>query len=303
MFAAIASMAAEMKFTYVHIPADSSRQMVEMQGSARAGSDPLVELLRPHFQGGHITDVSHLRAEFGDKVDERFEQLEAACNEGTVEVFALVRPAKSTRPVPHAGTFLYFDEMGALKGLQANERAASIARECGLDVESPFLGDCFIGRVQVEPPPLHVESFTLAELQPGSPFLSCAASENAMYDMALKKHEAAMVAARKNPEAESRSAAEHRAVELGYVWEQSTDDVEVTLKLPDRCTKAKDISVDISSTAVRVTAKGTGETLLELSLWGRIHPDESTWTVNSSELQLSLEKIAGQSSWGMLEAA
>ena len=35
--------------------------------------------------------------------------LNAEAAKGSVEVFALVRPSPNTRPIPHAGTYLYFD--------------------------------------------------------------------------------------------------------------------------------------------------------------------------------------------------
>lgn len=46
------------------------------------------------------------------------------------------------------------------------------------------------------------------------------------------------------------------------------------------------------------------QVLLELALWARVHPDDSTWTVGSggTELQISLEKVEAQS-WGALLAA
>ena len=81
---------------------------------------------------------------------------------GSVEVFALVRPSAQTMPVAHAGTYFYFDEMGVLKDLPVNRRAAQIAASCGLDVESPFLGDVFIGRVAVQPTPMRNAPFALA---------------------------------------------------------------------------------------------------------------------------------------------
>jgi hypothetical protein len=88
--------------------------------------------------------------------------------------------------------------MGALKRRPPNTRAAGIARACGLDVESAFLGDCFIGRVTIEPAPARQTPFKLAELEAcgATGWLAAAPSENHMYDLAMKEFEAAAIAKR-----------------------------------------------------------------------------------------------------------
>jgi hypothetical protein len=77
----------------------------------------------------------------------------------------------------------------------------------------------------------------------------------------------------------------------------------VTLTLPPALGGAKGIRVSIEPTTVRVVPQADGPALLELALWGRVHPNESTWTVNGGvELQISLEKVE-PGAWGALEAA
>ena len=140
--------------------------LVEATAREALASDPAAVVVL-HTVGGSKTGLrlpspelsEKLRAEFGEQVDARMGALNAAAKAGAVEVFALCRPSKSTVPAPHQGTYLYYDEMGSLKGLAVNPRAMSIARECGLDVESPFYGDCYIGRVTIEPAPLTQGSF------------------------------------------------------------------------------------------------------------------------------------------------
>lgn len=263
-------------FTYVHIPADTATPLAELRAavpSEMAGQDVLLQLLRPRFQGGRIVDVEHLRSEFGaDQVEQRMGQLQAMCAEGTVEVFALTRSSKTTLPGPHQSTFLYFDEMGVLKGLPINSRAAAIARECGLDVESPFLGDCFIGRVRILPSPLQMVDFALAELSGGSPWLSCARSENHMYDLAAKKH--GVAAARKHPEvatAVSASTADQNCdAASGYSWQQSEEDVDITMDLPPSIGGAKGISVVIEPTKLTVHDQAGG--LVRIHQCGGVQP-------------------------------
>lgn len=101
-------------FTYVRVPADESEAFEELTATANKYGDALHGLLQPKFSGGSVKNVEHLRAEYGAAVDEKMSQLSLAAAEGIVDTFALVRPARSTLPIAHAGTYLYLDECGVL---------------------------------------------------------------------------------------------------------------------------------------------------------------------------------------------
>ena len=171
-------------FSYVKIPADPDAPFEELTTTTNLFGDTLPELLQRRFAGGSVVHVEQLRAEYGSAVDEKMAALNLAAARGSVETFALVRPSETTRPIAHSGTYLYLDEMGVLKGLPVNKRASEIASSCGLDVESPFLGDVFIGRVVVKPAPMRNASFSLAELDSGSEWLRSAPVENEHYQQA-----------------------------------------------------------------------------------------------------------------------
>jgi hypothetical protein len=126
-------------------------------------------------------------------VDQATRRLEATAAAGQAEVFALVRPSESTVPEAHQGVYLYLDEMGVVKDLPENKRAARIARACGADVASPFHGTVYIGRVSMLPSPMRQASFTLADLDAGSKWLATAPEENAKYLQALKEANAKAV--------------------------------------------------------------------------------------------------------------
>ena len=49
------------------------------------------------------------------QVDKQMSKLEKAAAEGTVELLALTKPGKTTLPYKMTGTYIYMDEMGALK--------------------------------------------------------------------------------------------------------------------------------------------------------------------------------------------
>ena len=219
-------------FTCVRIPADDSEPPEELSLTTSKLGDSLSELLKPRFAGGSVKNVEGLRAEYGDAVDDKMAQLSMIASQGTVEIFALVRPASTTMPVPHAGTYFYFDEMGVLKDLPVNRRAAQLAASCGLDVESPFLGDIFIGRVAINPSPTRNVSFALSELDSSSPFLRSAPSENAQYQAAMAEYEKA---AREKTQATTggcastaTSSSAEPSVPGSYKWAQTPDDLEIT---------------------------------------------------------------------------
>lgn len=168
------------QFRYVRVPADDDEAFEEMEGTAHMPGDVLAQnICKDHFRkNGCIKDVSVLRAQYGGVVDDKMSSIERAASEGTVETFALCRPSKQTKPIPQCGTYLYMDEMGLLKSLPINKRASEIARACGLEVESPFYGDVFIGRVNVGATPVQQENFFADELNAGSAFLLSAPCKN-----------------------------------------------------------------------------------------------------------------------------
>ena len=306
-------------FTYIRVPADESEPFEELKATAKTYGDALHTHLQPKFAGGSVKNVEHLRAEYGSAVDEKMSELSLAASKGIVDTFALVRPAKSTLPIAHAGTYLYLDECGVLKDLPVNHRAAQVAARCGLDVESPFLGDVFIGRVVVNPTPMHSASFTLAELDAGSPFFQSAPSENAMYHAAMHEYEQAAKEKKVSggPMAGSSSSASSSGSSTtssaepqqvgSFKWAQSAEDLEVTVVLPAG-TGRKQVQVDVGPKTLAVGIKGESSKLVTLQLFAAVRPDESTWTVSSSKdgttthLACMMEKVE-HATWNTLEAA
>ena len=138
-------------FTYVRIPVNEAEPLELLTATAATHGDILSELLKERFAGGTLGNLDGLAAEFGEAaLNEKMEALKFHASKGTVEMFALVPPSKETLPVANAATFLYLDEMGAL--VEAGEPASGqLAAACGLDVESPFLGDIYVGRCCIDP--------------------------------------------------------------------------------------------------------------------------------------------------------
>ena len=278
------------EFTFVRIPAIDDEPPEEIKATASSPGDSLLEILKLRFAGGAVKNAEGLRAEYGDAVDEKMDALNSIASQGSVEVFALVRPSSTTRPVPHAGTYFYLDEMGVLKGLPVNRRASQIASACGLKVESPFLGDIYVGRVCVNPSPMRNASFGLAELSSDAVWLRSAPSENEQYQMAMGDYEKA--AKEKTQEGKARasetssSSSTAAATPEGpppagsWKWAQTSEDLEVTVALPSGTTRQQ-LKVDVAVRSLRVALKvGGAEPLLDLALYAAVRPDESTWTLN-----------------------
>lgn len=81
-----------------------------------------------------------------------------------------------------------------------------------------------------------------------------------------------------------------------YQWTQTISEITVITTLP-KGTRAKDLQVTIRPTSVSVLQKDAmaatpdGAFLLDGDLVERIRPEESTWTIESNALLLTLEKV------------
>jgi len=74
------------------------------------------------------------------------EALRQVTEQGQVETFALVRPTESNK---YTSVNIYLDEVGMLRRLPLNKRAADLASKAGFNPAPSFYGDIFIGRIQV----------------------------------------------------------------------------------------------------------------------------------------------------------
>lgn len=299
----------EISFTYVLIPADETSPPKELTAKTAKAGDALSELLVAAFAGGKVKNADGLRAEYGAAVDEKMDALNRVAEQGSIEVLALVRPSESTRPVPHSGTYFYFDEMGVLKDLPVNRRASQIAATCGLAVESPILGDVYLGRVRVQPSPMRNCDFKLVDLDSSSEFMRSAPSENAQYQMAMHEYEKAAKAktaeaqARADPAAAASSSGAAEPAPGSHKYAQTPDDLEVTVACPAGTAK-KDVVVDVGVKHLKVKLKGQAEPVCTIALYASVRPDEMTYTWDAAKAQVTVmvEKVE-EYTWPRLEAA
>jgi len=295
-------MAAETTFTYVRIPADDSLPFEELSAVPMAYGDTLAELLKKSFGGGALTNMEELRSQYGSKVDDKMEDFQRAANAGSVEVLPLVRNSKTTIPTPNTQTAMYYDEMGSLKERPPNSRAFALAKQCGLDLESPLAGDVYVGRVTCDD--LLSASFGKHELDSSSPWIKQAPSQNAEWKGCLSNF--AEVASAKAPGAKTGDEEEAENISRGWRWTQTETDLEVLVTLPKGTTK-KDITVAIGRTSLKVSLKAdAAKPIMEIKkFFWPVSMDESTWVMGSDSrgphVQLSLEKEQEQT-WPDIEA-
>jgi hypothetical protein len=279
-------------FEYILIPQDDSAPMQQLTAKAASYGDTLAELLKRNFAGGQLTNMKELQAEYGRLVEEKMNSFQAVANKGTVEVLPLVKPSRTTLPHPMTGTYLYYDEMGALKERPPNRRAFELAKRCGLDLMHQLPGDVYLGRVAIEPD-LHSISIQLHELNSGTPWLAQAPSENHQYSEALKGLNSELK--EKRPEMVGADVPKEED-DQPWRWTQAEDEVEVTVTIPSG-TSAKELLVTARPSKLTVALKKTpAELIVSLDLFGAVRSDDVTWTVgkdaNGTYVQVTLEKVA-----------
>eukprot|EP00601_Ochromonadales_sp_CCMP2298_P027577 CAMPEP_0173289902 /NCGR_PEP_ID=MMETSP1143-20121109/11268_1 /TAXON_ID=483371 /ORGANISM="non described non described, Strain CCMP2298" /LENGTH=225 /DNA_ID=CAMNT_0014228905 /DNA_START=22 /DNA_END=695 /DNA_ORIENTATION=+ len=133
----------------VKIPADESKPYTECTIPVEAGraGDQLPSILRIFFnQGGvKLADVQTAASKqfANQELNVSQKTIDKMGQEGSVEAFPLAHPSARN---DNCRVCLYLDEVGQLKGLPPNPRAAKLASLCGFK-DVPLVGDMFIGRV------------------------------------------------------------------------------------------------------------------------------------------------------------
>ncbi|MCJ1485889.1 hypothetical protein MMC06_006064 [Schaereria dolodes] len=103
---------------------------------------------------------------------------------------------------------------------------------------------------------------------------------------------------KKDAEAKAREAEEQ--AKLPYKWSQTIGDVDITVPVAGNL-KGRDLEVIINKKKLKVAIKGQ-TAIIDGSLAKEIHPDESTWTLETlssggKEISLHLDKINKMEWW------
>jgi len=210
--------------------------------------------------------------------------IQALGRQGSVEAFALSHPCEANN---FSRVSLYLDEVGALKQLPLNRRAAALANTCGYN-DVPLFGDMYLGRTRIDRTGIHNVDFLLSDVDSNAAWLQGIVKQN--YERGMETNKIDM----------GSSATSVQKEEKGYKWMDAEDNVELTLPLPAGTSK-KDVAVKFSSKNVCVSLRSTSTVLLDIALYDNVVPDESTWTLSKGELELTLCKRS-VSAWYQLEA-
>ena len=216
---------------------------------------------------------------------------------GNVEAFSLSHACEDNN---HTAVSFYLDEIGQLKHLGMNRRAAALANSCGLK-NVPICGDVFVGRTRRIPNEKIIhENFRAADLDSSALWLRDIERQN--YQHGLKTNQVVM---------QGHAGADDELnkgndVSKGYRWSETNSTVEVVYFLPSLLSK-KELSVVLKSRSLMIKSLKDKSTLLDLSpLKESICTDDSTWVMGQEAgrhtVEVSMEKAAQGVAWKSLLA-
>uniref|UniRef100_A0A7S4MF02 CS domain-containing protein n=1 Tax=Odontella aurita TaxID=265563 RepID=A0A7S4MF02_9STRA len=294
-------------FSYVLVPADESKPLRELtlvrpslssssSSSASSARDLLPEHLKTYFSAKsrkalEDVDLSLLKEQAaggallgtdGTPATVSDEALREVTSQSSTEIFPLVRPCPSNR---HRGINVYLDEIGMLKRLPLNRRAAKFAERAGFNPPPQFYGDVFLGRVHRGPQTGGRETnddFRVGDdTNPDAGWMKSAAQENLehqreMNEMTGRRGETMVSAAGTEGVAKSEAG--------GYSWTQEDEEIEIAVPIVDvgeDAAKSKDVAVKFKSQSVQVRFRGIEA--LSLDLFAPVDVDGCTWTLERSE--------------------
>ena len=271
------------EISYVWVPADDSQPMQErsVRVPANYRGDYLVDYLQKEFaSGADKVDISLLQQQAQQTLaaspDTPSSVSEASLKQvaqtASVETFTLVHPTPANQ---FTSIQIYLDEVGMLKRLPLNPRAAAYAERAGFVPAPQFYGNVFLGRVQKKPALVN-QSFRLGvDTAPDAPWLSRATTENLEYQTALNE-----TTGRKNARQAAVPGSDGQAqVADGFSWTQTEEELEVVVSIPASI-NSKDLQVKFRPRDLAVTV--AKEPKVSVRLFAQVDVDGCTWTVDRS---------------------
>ncbi|KAL7567013.1 hypothetical protein ACA910_019938 [Epithemia clementina (nom. ined.)] len=286
-------------FSYVLVPADSSKPLVEVHATQQPdwkGGDFLLEYLKPSFRsGGQEVDLSMLNQQAAQTLAASSNNglssvsdtaLRKVAQEGNVESFSLVHATPSN---DFTGVNVYLDEIGILKRLPLNTRMMDMAKRAGFDPAPQFYGDVFLGRVQKQGSRIQNTSFCLGEDTDvnHAPWLQSATRVNLEYQSEINR-----LSGRDYMQPAMDGADGKAKQEDSFYWTQTEEELEISVPLPN-CSSPKDVQVKFLPQSLTVTFQG--EIKVALPLFQPVDVDGCTWTIDRSSndtatLHVTMEK-------------
>ncbi|GAB5365073.1 hypothetical protein AAMO2058_001025300 [Amorphochlora amoebiformis] len=303
-------------FTIVKIPADDGEPLQEIEVTTPPEemskyTDILYDFLRPIFEKASHGEVdkSQLNRYWGAN-------MAALPNAGlmtsfqSVEVFWLTLSSPENK---HQQVQFYLDETGKLKNLAPNRRAKHLASLAGRYQEE-FNGDIYVGRLrreirhvreeplhQVNPKGMYNIDFRISDMDKSDKWISEAYADNLKTGIRMQELQDKLKS--QGVEVRQKGAALQPKSQScpHFWWTQSEDEIEVNIPLSSDVNPT-DIEVKFGSESLEVFIAGAKD--LQLRLFNKILPDESTWLLDrkgkGKVLQITLVKNMDET-WSTLE--
>lgn len=306
-------MARKMGFSYVFIPHESHRPMEERYYPDDVGleNDQFIESLKSHFANSSSSSADpamlrqhmaqHAGKEAMDKLTD--DMMEKLLFMTTVDIFPLMMPTQKTE---FLGISIYVDDKGVSKNLPLNERATSLAHNCGY-MDQRFVGDAFIARIFDDQDAWQRKDIKLTEINSDAPWIALVheqrknkSSTQSLHD--LKNMLGGAGGAGGNimtPGLPAITEENNSGSTDVYEWrEENKEEIEVTFK--QEVTDKKKVKVNFSQK--KLSATYDGKELLNAELCKAVDPDDCSWSIiDKTKLQVTLMK-KDAALWGSLLA-
>jgi len=227
------------------------------------------------------------------------EALMKVADQGQVESFTLVQPRESNR---HTMVNIYLDEVGMLKRLPLNKRAAQFCGKAGFNPPPKFYGDVFLGRMKVKPVLKNIDFKLTIDTAPDAAWLQAATMENLEHQTAMNQ-----ITGRNDTQPVGDGENGVAKAEDGYTWTQNDEEIEIVISLKSEdgssITSTKETKggggLKVKFFAKKMNVEFRKKDILSLSFYASVDPDGCTWTLDSDangvNLVVTCEKNDGVS--------
>jgi len=288
---------------FVHVPHNESLPMKELKMKVtknRVGKtgDQLIDELKPFFKAlSKKVDIKLFQDQatktLGSSNDGDIqvsqETLQKVAEQGQVETFCLVHPMPSNK---FQSVNIYLDEVGMLKRLPMNKRAADFALRAGFNPPPKFYGDVFLGRLETKPTLKNVNFKLESDTSPHAEWMKNATMENLEYQTQMNKITGQTDQLQPSADGENGIA---KTEEDGlYSWTQTDEEIEIVVPIgsggekPLTSKEIKARGLKVKFFPRKLTVSFQNQELLNLNLYDSVDPDGSTWTLDVGGARSSL---------------
>lgn len=287
---------------FVHVPHDESLPLKELtmkvpKNRTGTNGDVLVDELKPFFKAlSKKVDMSLFQDQAtktlgssNDDIQVSQETLQKVAEQGQVETFCLVHPMPSNK---FQSVNIYLDEVGMLKRLPLNKRAANFGLRAGFNPPPKFYGDIFLGRVATKPALKNVNFKLGIDTSSDAEWIQNATMENLEYQTEMNK-----VTGQGNqlqPSADGENGVAKFEQDGLYSWTQTDEEIEITLPIgseggkPLSSKEVKGRGLKVKYFPRKLTVSFDKKELLCLNLYASVDPDGCTWTLDTGNSTTSL---------------